>query len=581
MRDGLLDFVDTVRATQVYHRESASISLETQKAWRRAWVALGVVIVLAFACAGKADGPKSFVVAKDLIFRSLGAISCVAFAVALRQNEALLGREGLSPAWKVADVVAKRTSNFERYSILPTIAWRSFNGTRIDAVRFDGLMRSAAQLGFASGLGLVVVGSSFFSGLLCFGIYVAQLSISSVGHPFYGYGWESLLAELAFLCGLWSFELIPGVAAMRWLCFKIMFGAGLIKMRAARGRRDCWKDLTAMTLFFETQPMPGPLSRRLHSLPRPLHLFATASNHVIELAAPLLLLIPFGTAAARAYGVVHLLFQVSLLFAGNLSFLNYLTMIPAIACFDDKVFNLTPRPSRNFIQLFGLLALAWLNLPVYQNLFAPSSTRLERPPRQAMNAAFDRILNIGKTTINLRHLRLANTYGAFGSVTNARDELIISGSRGQPDNWDFREFEFHGPTCAQVAPWHLRLDWQKWIFSIPGRDPTMEPYFLAMLLKLIQQDPKITRLLYKNPFTPENPPTHLRIQLFRYHFAPYEKKTVAARKKKDDETKEVPTPTVNDGIWQRTLRTTVLRPIGQDDLQIALLRLTKSPYFLS
>ena len=43
-----------------------------------------------------------------------------------------------------------------------------------------------------------------------------------------------------------------------------MFGAGLIKLRGDA----CWRDLTCLDYYFETQPMPNPLSWYFHQLPR-------------------------------------------------------------------------------------------------------------------------------------------------------------------------------------------------------------------------------------------------------------------------------------------------------------------------
>ena len=59
----------------------------------------------------------------------------------------------------------------------------------------------------------------------------------------------------------------PILWLLRWLLFRVEFGAGLIKIRGDR----CWRDLTCLDYHHETQPMPGPLSWFFHHLPRPLH----------------------------------------------------------------------------------------------------------------------------------------------------------------------------------------------------------------------------------------------------------------------------------------------------------------------
>lgn len=58
-------------------------------------------------------------------------------------------------------------------------------------------------------------------------------------------------------------------------------------------------------------------------------------NHVVELGASWLLLVPFRTLSALA-GAVQICFQLAILISGNLSFLNYLTILPFVWCFDDR-----------------------------------------------------------------------------------------------------------------------------------------------------------------------------------------------------------------------------------------------------
>ena len=53
----------------------------------------------------------------------------------------------------------------------------------------------------------------------------------------------------------------------RWLGFRIMIGAGLIKLRGD----PCWRDLTCLYYHYETQPIPNPISRYLHFAPLWFH----------------------------------------------------------------------------------------------------------------------------------------------------------------------------------------------------------------------------------------------------------------------------------------------------------------------
>src|SRR5205085_4232972 len=77
----------------------------------------------------------------------------------------------------------------------------------------------------------------------------------------------------------------------------------------------------------------SPISRYLHFAPHWFHKFGTAWNHFIELIVPWF---SFGPRRARhVAGILLVSFQIILIISGNLSFLNYVTIIPFLACFDD------------------------------------------------------------------------------------------------------------------------------------------------------------------------------------------------------------------------------------------------------
>ena len=227
-------------------------------------------------------------------------------------------------------------------------------------------------------------------------------------------------------------------------------------------------------------------------------------NHIVELLLPWLLLFP--RKARMVGGACQIAFQAVLITSGNLSFLNWLTIAPAIWCFDDASLvawfpkatvselldegddvdeaqsgvegtgsgvggggksgeersgggsggghstrgdglgGKTPidvdedkygrrgRPRRGLgrlrVRQHGLevairrtfamsllLLLAYLSKPVVENLLSS---------RQAMNTSFD-------------VLKIVNTYGAFGSITKKRTEVVLQGSH---DGSEWRDYEF-------------------------------------------------------------------------------------------------------------------------------------------
>jgi hypothetical protein len=301
----------------------------------------------------------------------------------------------------------------------------------------------------------------------------------------------------------------------RWLIFRIMLGAGLIKMRGD----SCWRDLTALYYHYETQPIPNPLSRVLHFAPHWFQKFGVAWNHFIELVVPWFGF--YGRWSRHIAGFLMTSFMVILIFSGNLSFLNWLTIIPCLACFDDSFWkrvlprfivsraeaSATETMRRSTPQLIacGLYAgvVCWLSLGPVRNLLSSE---------QAMNTSFDR-------------LHLVNTYGAFGSIDRERFELIFAGTDDQFAGLftEWKEYEFKAKPGDPkrrpvfISPYHYRLDWAAWFpwTNVPGRNAWL-PNFLW---KLLHNDAGTLSLLAGNPF-PDKPPRWVKVVVYRYKFAP-------------------------------------------------------------
>ena len=65
--------------------------------------------------------------------------------------------------------------------------------------------------------------------------------------------------------------------------------------------------------------------------------FGTLFNHLAELVAPWFVFWPrIGRYVA---GIVIVAFQIVIILSGNLSFLNWITIVPALACFDDRALS--------------------------------------------------------------------------------------------------------------------------------------------------------------------------------------------------------------------------------------------------
>ncbi len=383
----------------------------------------------------------------------------------------------------------------------------------------DAAFRSAAWIGIA--LSLFALGGfsekrgGAVSAATWLVLWLLYLSFVNVGQVFYAFGWETMLLEAGFLAIFLGDDGVApsGVVILlfRWMLFRTMFGAGLIKIRGD----SCWRDLTCLYYHYETQPMPNPLSWFFHWLPKPVHRVGVLFNHFTELVVPFAYFAPAPLAAAA--GLVTIFFHLWLAASGNFSFLGLLTIVLATSTLDDRILGrLAPawraaeiRPARArhyFVYALAALVLVLSVAPV-ANLLAA---------RQVMNESYD-------------PLHLVNSYGAFGSITRPRYEVVVEGTSAEEPGpgaaW--REYAFKGKPGdpkrrpPQVAPYHLRLDWLMWF--CPFGPWYAQPWFANFVAKLLQNDTATLSLLAGNPF-PDRPPRLVRALLYEYRFTTREER---------------------------------------------------------
>lgn len=449
---------------------------------------------------GKAASPH-FALTRFVLLRLLGLIYLCAFLVFVQQGLPLVGEHGLLPA---------------RSYLQGTTFWEAPTLFRLGVS--DGAMMAVGWLGVLLST-LVLLGCT--NAVVMAALWLLYLSVDHIGQVFWSFGWENQLLETGFLaiflCPLTSLTPFPKAPApiavlflFRWLAFRIFLGAGLIKLRGD----PCWKDLTCLDYHFETQPVPSPLTPFFHFLPDWAHKGGVVFNHAAELVAPFGF---FGPRAVRhTAGLVAIAFQLTLIASGNLAFLNWLTIVPLIACLDDGLLqHVFPQRltaplalaeqresslAHRWVVGFLTALIAILSLQVVDNLVSP---------KQRMNRSFD-------------PLSLVNTYGAFGTVGRERDELVIEGSDDGGASWRTYELPCK-PTDPNrrpcwMSPYHFRLDWQIWFAAMSGVDD--EPWMVHLVWKLLHGDAGALSLLDGNPF-PSKPPEIIRVRLFRYRLNRY------------------------------------------------------------
>jgi hypothetical protein len=438
-----------------------------------------------------------------LVFeRALALVYLIAFAVAINQFRPLLGEHGLLPVPRFLRLVSYREA--------PSLFHLRYSDRLFAVLAWVGAILSAAILA-----GLLDVAPDWVSIPAWLVLWVLYLSIVNVGQIFYSFGWESLLLEVGFLAAfLGSGRTAPPflvLLLLRWVLFRLEFGAGLIKLRGD----PCWRDLSCLYYHHETQPMPNPLSWYFHRLPKAVHKFEVLGNHAAQLIVPFFLFAP--QPAASAAGLIIVASQAWLVASGNFAWLNFMAIILAVSAIDDRVLGavlpIKPETVAPLPVWWQALSVA-LALAVAALSYWPVRNMLSR--RQLMNFSFNRY-------------HFVNTYGAFGSITKVRYEIVVEGTDAEfpLGDADWKEYEFKGKPGdprrrpPQIAPYHLRLDWLMW-FAAMSR-PLDHPWFLAFVEKLLENDRATTKLLRRNPF-PDRPPRLIRARFYRYRFTTWEER---------------------------------------------------------
>jgi hypothetical protein len=437
--------------------------------------------------------------ARLLLQHGIALVYVLAFVNVLHQWRPLLGDDGLVPAREALTSASWRRA--------PSLFHLGYDDRAASGLAVVGLAVSIALL-----LGLPQSGP-VWAPMVAFGLlWILYLSFVTVGRIFYAFGWESLLLEAGFLAiFLGPDGLAPSwivLLAFRWLLFRVEFGAGMIKLRGDA----CWRELTCTEHHHETQPLPNPLSRRFHLLPSWQHRVEVGANHATQLVVPFGLFLPQPVAGAAA--TVMIVTQAYLMLSGNFAWLNLLTIVLAFAALPDAWLGWLPLGAPDaaaatpgwFLGLVLVLGavLVWRSWYPVANLLSP---------HQRMNTSHDA-------------LRLVNSYGAFGSVTRVRHELVIEATVAEDPHdprAEWRAYEFPGkPTDVrrrppQIAPYHLRLDWLLW-FAAMGPRPERHLWFVRLLEHLLEADPQVLRLVRDAPFG-DRRPTAVRVLRFRYRFA--------------------------------------------------------------
>lgn len=434
-----------------------------------------------------------------IVLGGMGLCYLIAFLSLGGQVRGLIGSDGIMPAAAMLSS-AKSQLGAGRFWLFPSVAWLSASDAALSAYCWIGAIASLGLIfGFAAGP----------SALICWILY---LSLSAVGSDFMSFQWDVLLLEAGLIaCFLapWRRKAAAPSRGALWLLrlllLKLMLQSGLVKIFSGD---PAWRDLTALTYHYWTQPLPTPLAWWMNRMPLWAHKAACLFLFVIELVAPILILFPRRGRAAGAAAIAALMLLIAL--TGNYGFFNLLTVVLCLSCLDDRFFGRNePVPTKITApkaRTWSIIALAALSLTI--GLFETLSIFGAVPPTpvRALIAA-------------VSPLRSFNRYGLFAVMTRTRDEIAVEVSS---DGTEWLEWPFlykpGSPLRAPpiVAPHMPRLDWQCW-FAALG-EPTDSPWFGNLMFRLLEGSPSVTALMGPNPLG-ATPPLYARAMRYETAFA--------------------------------------------------------------
>jgi len=389
---------------------------------------------------------------------------------------------------------------------LPTIYWWSAT---------DSFLKFTCGLGGVLGF-FVFLG--FLPGLSVFLASVIYLSLISIGGEFLRFQWDSLLVECGFLAALsvpwfttrfWKkLDLFNGAASFigvfcfQFLLFRLMFGAGIVKLSSGDAS---WRDLTALSYHFQTQPLPSPLAWWAHQLPLVIQKVSVALTFFIEIPVAFLIFLPARMKAVAA--VLFLCLQGAIILTGNYAFFNILTMLLSFSLLKDSQLRWMvarfPKIGMCVVRRFFVKNIEGFAHPmksVVLGLYAITAIPvgifiLDIQMSPASNGHFSFLRPL---SLLYQNYSVVNPYGLFAVMTKERREIELEYSYDKK-NWTSLEFKYkpgevHGG-LSFVAPYQPRLDWMMWFAAL---DPELVPVAVFKALDGTSANKKIEKL-FKAP----------------------------------------------------------------------------------
>lgn len=437
---------------------------------------------------------QAYTIIAHLFPRLLGFIYFCAFGAFIFQMKGLFGTNGILPISNFLGWIEMRYGK-KRFYAVPSLLWINSS---------DKVQLGLVWLGtFLSVLLMLGVYPSLMLGLL----YILYLSLESVGQDFLSFGWEGFLLETGFYAFFLSLSDVPNLAM--WICinlllFRFHFQAGAVKFQSCD---KTWRDMTALSYHYQTQPIPNTIAWYIHKFPMWFHKASAILMFVIEL------IIPFGIFFTQDIRLIVFVFffglQFFIWFTGNFSYLNHLTVVLSTILLNNASllylypFTTNYPPTPLYLDLFltvvGSIFTVLQLMRLWHHFY----------PDRHFNACL----------AWLSPFNLICRYGIFAVMTTHRYEIVVEGSDDQIA-WKEYTFKFKPSEVSRrpgrVSPYQPRVDWQIWF--LPFTTFNSAYWFQSFLTHLLQGTQDVLKLIRENPF-PEKPPKFIRAAAYEYVFS--------------------------------------------------------------
>ncbi len=496
------------------------------------------------------DYRRSFSLSAWLFLRLMGLCYFFAFVSSFAQVNGLFGSDGILPAQLTLREFHDK-GGIDAWLIHPTLLWLDSSDCMLNFLTASGALLSLFVLvGVCSGPALAL-------------LFIFYLSLVAVGRVFLHFQWDHLLLEAGFLAIFFAPWVVIDAPFGRkgqpyskvilfflyWLLFRLMFLSGLVKIGS---HSITWKDMSAMSHYYETQLLPNPLAWLAHQAPAAMQNMSTAGTFVIELFVPFLIFAPRKLRLLGAFALITLQFFIYV--TGNHGFFNILSAALCLLLLDDQLFKkvfpqvlaqrllVEPEPElsengdgkqffavrlwRRFSMLpFDGKMRRALQACLALFLFMLTSTRFYAK-------AFDteQIAQPFKAIENaLRFYYITSPYGLYANVLPSRTEIIIEGSNDLIE-WKPYSFKYKigdvNRAPPVVEPFQPRLDWRMRFAVLAPL--SQSPWFSNFASKILAGSDHVLALLDKNPF-PDDPPAFLRAGVYEYAFTSVDEKWQTGR----------------------------------------------------